>query len=59
MKVSTHYQIVCLYPINICTIFLLSMIFLEYAQLQFTKLSNEFLLIYTHQDLLHMPHPLF
>ena len=23
-----------------------------------TNLSNEFLLIHTHQDLLHMPHPL-
>ena len=24
-----------------------------------TKLSNGFLMIYTHKDLLHMPHPLF
>ena len=24
-----------------------------------TKLSYEFLLIHTHQDLLHMPYPLF
>ena len=24
-----------------------------------TKLSIEFLLIYTHEDLLRMPHPLF
>ena len=77
-KVSTHYQIVCLYSVNICyDIFVSNDFFdfflfflLECVQFQsyqnilnyyqsHTKLPNEFLLIYTHQDLLHTPHPLF
>ena len=47
-----------------------NLVFLEYVQLQdyqsilhfqhsHTKLSSEFLLIHTHEDLLCMPHPFF
>ena len=32
---------------------------ISYCYHSHTKLSKDFLLIYTHQDLLHMPQPLF
>ena len=66
-----HYLIVCWYSKNVCYSFVSYESFLEYVKLEscqnrlhynyyeHTKLSNEFLLIHTHQDLSHTPHPLF
>ena len=72
-KVPTQYRIICLYSINICyDIFVIYdfLFLLEYVQLQsyqsklhyyhqHTKLFNGFLWMFTYQDLLCIPDPLF
>ena len=73
-KVPTLFRIKCLYSTNICcdtfVFYEFLKVFLECNQFQnyqsmphdprlYTKLSTEFLMIFTHQDLLQLHHSLF